>query len=292
MTRQERLDVGEKIFVGVFVGSVVIEVLLTSFAVTFSSGWNTLVPWTILLLGGVFVGFLLYLANWLYSGDLTAWKTSLGWAAFQVTLSVAAIVAFLAGHGYAHYVAYVGLPVIWLAIIKAVTYAAFAGFLALPQPVRDFLGLRRGEATAHEPTHVHTEVAPVVEQPVTGPLPLTADQFAAFGTLATWMQAAAVLLIVAGLLRFYVGLLNIEADIDFKKWLPGLPAVIEGIAACLFGIYLLTPTSAMKLVPSSDVNGLLRTFNGLKSLYCFQVVLIAVAAVAVILGIAMSLGYI
>src|ERR1700720_1851575 len=126
MTRQERLDVGEKIFVGAFVGSIVIEVLLTLFAVTLNPAWNTSLPWTILVLGAVFVGFLCYLANWLYSGNRTAWTTALGFAAFQIVLAVAVIVAMLADPRFARYL---GMPLIWLAIIKAVTYAAFAGFL-------------------------------------------------------------------------------------------------------------------------------------------------------------------
>src|SRR5947209_5363912 len=97
MTRQERLDVGEKIFVGAFVGSVVIEVLLTLFAVSLIVGHNA--AWAVLttvLLGAVFVGFLMFLANWLYSGDRTAWKTAVGWGGFQVALSLFVIAAFLA----------------------------------------------------------------------------------------------------------------------------------------------------------------------------------------------------
>src|SRR5260370_482456 len=265
MTRQERLDVGEKIFIGVFVGSIVIEVLLTLFAITLNPAWNTLLPWTIVVLGAVFVAFLLVLANWLYSGDRTAWTTALGFAGFQIVLAAGVIVGILTSHSFA---AYLGTSLIWLAIAKAVTYAAFAGFLALPKAVHDFLGLRRGETIPDDPPAVVEAPPPPVEVPTAPvPLPLTDDQAAAFGSLSTWMQVAGGLLIVAGLLRFYVGLANIEPVLEVKKWLPGLPAVLEGLAATLFGIYLFSPAAVVKRVHNRDMSHLLKAFKNLLHLY-------------------------
>jgi hypothetical protein len=273
MTRQERLDIGQKIFVAAFVGSVVIEVLLTLFAISVTFTWTTV------LLGAVFVGFLLYLANWLYSsGNLTAWKTAVAWGVFQVLLSIAVIVAFLASHNHPGFAKYIGMPVIWLAIIKAVTYAAFAGFLALPQPVHDFLGLRRGETP---PAEVET-----AEVPLSGvTVPLTDAEAAAFGSLTGWMQWAGGLLIAAGVLRFFVGLQNIEPVANLWFWLPGLPYAIEGVAVAILGVFLLMPAAALALFKSRDMNHLMNALKSLQALYFAQTILVAVSAVAVVIGI-------
>jgi hypothetical protein len=281
MTRQERLDIGEKIFVGVFVGSVVIEVLLTLLAITLNPAWNTLLPWTIVVLGAVFVAFLLYLANWLYSGNRTAWTAALGFAGFQIALAAGVIVAMLTSHRFA---AYLGESLIWLAVAKAVAYAAFAGFLSLPKAIHDFLGLRRGETIPDE-TPAVVEAPPVEVPAGPMPLPLVDDQVARFGSLSTWMQLAGGLLIAAGLLRFYVGLASIEPALAFRKWLPGLPAVLEGIAATLFGIYLFLPAAVVKRVQNRDMSDLLKAFKNLQQLYSIQLIVLAVAVVAVALGI-------
>src|SRR5437588_4830676 len=95
MTRQERLDVGEKIFVGAFIGAVVLETLLTIFAVSFTP--SLYAGLTTVLFGAAFVGVLLFLANWLYSGDLTAWKSAVGFGGFQLVLSVGVLIVFLVG---------------------------------------------------------------------------------------------------------------------------------------------------------------------------------------------------
>jgi hypothetical protein len=276
MTRQERLDVGEKIFVGAFVGSIVIEVLLTLFALSLIVGHSSSsAVLTTVLLGAVFVGFMLFLANWLYSGDLTAWKTAVGWGGFQIVLAVAVIIAFLAASNHPAFVAYLGLPELSLAVIKAVTYAVFVAALALAPPVRDFLGLRRGE-------HVPEETA-AVEVPASGvTVPLTDAQSAAFASLANWITAAGGVLIVAGVLRLGAAVY----DTNPKNIWPGVPSALEGVVAAALGALLIFPAQALKLFQSRDMNHLMNALKSLRSLYFKQLILLAVAAVAVVLGIA------
>ena len=279
MTRQERLDIGEKIFIGAFVGSIVIEVLLTVFAVTFNPAWDTLLPWTILVLGAVFVAFLLYLANWLYTGNRTAWTTALAFAAFQIVLASGVIVGMLTNHNFA---AYLGASLIWLAIIKAVAYAAFAGFLALPKSVHDFLGLRRGETIVEDTPPAATLTAAEVVTP-SPTVPLTDDQAAAFGSLSKWMQTAAGLLIVAGVLRVSVGVINFHLVSDWMLW---LPLLLQGIAAIVLGVVLFAPATALKLVQGRVTDRLMDAFKRLQALYFLQLILLGVVIAAVVIGIA------
>jgi hypothetical protein len=275
MTRQERLDVGEKIFVGAFVGSIVIEVLLTLFALSLIVGHgSSSAVLTTVVLGVVFVGFMLFLANWLYSGDLTAWKTAVGWGGFQIVLSVAVIVAFLAASNHPGFADYLGIPNIWLAVIKAVTYALFVASLALAPPVRDFLGLRRGE---HVPEEAAAEVPP---SGVT--VPLTDAQAAAFASLANWITTAGGVLIVAGLVRLGAAVY----DTNPRNIWPGVPSALEGVVAAALGALLLFPAQALKLFQSRDMNHLMNALKSLQSLYFKQLILLAVAAVAVVIGIA------
>jgi hypothetical protein len=276
MTRQERLDVGEKIFVGAFVGSIVTEVLLTLFALSLLVGHSSSsAVLTTVLLGVVFVGFMLFLANWLYSGDLTAWKTAVGWGGFQIVLSVAVIVAFLAASSHPGFADYLGIPNIYLAIIKAVTYALFVASLALAPPVRDFLGLRRGE-------HVPEDTA-AVEVPASGvTVPLTDAQAAAFASLSNWITTAGGVLIVAGIVRLGAGIYATDAR---NIW-PGVPSVIEGVVAAVLGALLIFPAQALKLFQSRDMNHLMNALKSLQSFYFKQLILLAVAAVAVVIGIA------
>ncbi len=103
------------------------------------------------------------------------------------------------------------------------------------------------------------------------------------------MQVAAGLLIAAGLLRLLVGLFSIEPVFAVTKWLPGVPAVIEGIAAVLLGIYLFTPAAAVKRVQSRDTNLLMRAFATIQQLYSIQLIVIAAAVIAVLIGIATTI---
>jgi hypothetical protein len=275
MTRQERLDVGEKLFVGAFVGSIVIEVLLTLFALSLIVGHgSSSAVLTTVLLGVVFVGFMLFLANWLYSGDLTAWKTAVGWGGFQIVLAVAVIVAFLAASNHPGFADYLGIPNIWLAVIKAVTYALFVASLALAPPVRDFLGLRRGE-------HVPEEAAAAGVPPSGVTVPLTDAQAAAFASLANWITAAGGVLIVAGLVRLGAAV----ADTNPKNIWPGVPSALEGVVAAALGALLMFPAQALKLFQSRDMNHLMNALKSLHALYFKQLILLAVAAVAVVIGI-------
>jgi hypothetical protein len=276
MTRQERLDVGEKIFVGAFVGSIVIEVLLTLFALTLIVGHgSSSAVLTTVLLGVVFVGFMLFLANWLYSGDLIAWKTAVGWGGFQIILAVAVIIAFAAASNHPGFADYLGIPNVWLAVIKAVTYVLFVASLALAPPVRDFLGLRRGE-------HVAEEEVPAAEVPTSGVVvPLTDAQAAAFASLGNWIATAGGVLIVAGILRLGASFY----DTNPKNIWPAVPSAVEGAVAVALGALLLFPAQALKLFQSRDLSHLMNALKSLQSLYFKQLILLAVAAVAVVLGI-------
>jgi hypothetical protein len=285
MTRQERLDIGEKMFVGAFVTSVVIETLVTLFALTLIAKHHMSSPLvTTTLLGIVFVGCLLFLANWLYSGDLTAWKAAVGWGAFQLVLSVAVIIVFVVatarsgpgdtGSSGPTFPDYLGLPNLWLAVIKAVVYAAFVGALAWAPPVRDFLGLRRGEQIAEETA--------AVEVPMSGvAVPLTDEQAGAFASLSNWVAAAGWVLLVAGVLRLIAGF----QEMGPKSVMPGIPGVLEGAVAVILGLLFFAPASALKLFQSRDMNHLLNVFKGFQSLYFKQLILLVVAVAAAALGI-------
>ena len=281
MTRQERVDLGEKIFIGAIVGSIVIEVLLTVFAITLNPAWNTPLPWTISLLGAVFVVFLLYLANWLYTGNLTAWKMALGFAALQIVLAGGVLYGMQTSAAFA---AYLGAPLFWLALILLVAFVLFAICLGVPRPVHDFLSARRGETIAEDMPPAPAPAAEVVTpSPV---LPLTDDQAAAFGSLGTWMQTAGCLLIVAGVLRFFVGLINIPLVFDWKQWLPGVPSLLQGIAAIVLGVSVFAPAAALKVVEGRVTERLMDAFKRLHSLYFLQLIVLAIAVAGVVVGIA------
>jgi hypothetical protein len=281
MTRQERVDLGEKIFIGAIVGSIVIEVLLTVFAITLNPSWNTPLPWLISVLGAVSVVFLLYLANWLYSGNLTAWKTALGFAALQIVLAGGVLYGMSSSPSFA---AYLGAPLFWLALILLIAYIVFAICLGLPRPVHEFLSARRGETIPEDTAPAPAPAAEVITpSPV---LPLTDDQAEAFGSLGTWMQTAGCLLIVAGVLRFFVGLTNIPLVLDWKQSLPGLPSLLQGIVAIVLGIIVFAPAAALKVVQGRVTERLLDAFKRLRSLYFLQLILLAIAVAGVVVGIA------
>ena len=257
MTRQERLDIGEKIFVGVFVGSIVIEVLLTLFAITLNPAWNTLLPWTILCSASCSSASSCYLANWLYSGNRTAWNAALGFAAFQIVLAVAVIVAMLANHRFA---AYLGTPLIWLAIIKAVTYAAFAGFLSLPTTrattssacaaakrlpkTRGGQGAPRRRSATRSPNSRPTTPSHVdpADRRSGGGVRLAGDVDAGRRRSADRGRVCC---------GCWSACTTSSRFSTSQKWLPGVPAVIEGFAAVLLGIYLFTPAAAVKRVQAA-----------------------------------------
>src|SRR5262245_7664446 len=181
MNREAFLDKGERVFVATVGLVLAVEVLCTIV------GTGTQFAWPRLILG-VFGGvFILYLAQRLYGGDPTIERIALGWAAFQIVLALASLVVGPDPRtGGLRFLQDTGVPWRSLALLKLIAYAAFAASLYLRSSPRAFLAAKRGDQVDHylPPT--------VVDD--TSPLSLTPAQSQVFGSLSSWMIAAAVVL--------------------------------------------------------------------------------------------------
>src|SRR5439155_17352944 len=143
--------------------------------------------WTSLVLGTVACVGILYLGNWLYTGDKTALLVMRVWVAVELTLVLIAVV-LLGGEGPGPAVArHLGVNVWWEGLLKIAAYAGFAAAIFCPGVVLDFLGAQRGEgpgATATAPETAETG-APAGE-----PVELNAEQTNALTGLSAAMKMA------------------------------------------------------------------------------------------------------
>ena len=236
MNRETFLDKGERVFVGTVALVLAAEVFCTIV------GTGTQFAWPRLILG-VFGGvFILYLAQRLYGGDRAIEKLALVWAGIQLVLMLASLIVGPAERtGALRIVQDVGLPWRSLALLKFVAYAAFAAGLIVRSSPRAFLAHKRGEEVAHflPPT--------VVDD--TSPLAWTADQAKLLGSLASWMKAAAGVLMLVGI---YLILNAIPPSLTISR--RGTVALFEGFLTLGLGALLFAPALAFGGAGDAAVN--------------------------------------
>jgi hypothetical protein len=193
-----RIDLGQRLFLlGVF-GIVVAEAVTTVVNV---GQWF---DWTSCLLGIVATLAILYLGNWLYTGDKTAYLATTAWVILFAGLSLAALLFRFqfesSGAAMGDAVSrHLGVNVAWQGILKLATYVLFAVVL-FSGPTREWLATRRGE-----PVLSATNAA----TPLTGePVELAAEHTTALTACASAMNTASAVLIGVGLIEILAALLS------------------------------------------------------------------------------------
>jgi hypothetical protein len=236
MNREAFLDKGERVFVATVGLVLAVEVLCTIV------GTGTQFAWPRLILG-VFGGvFILFLAQRLYGGDHAIERIALAWAAFQIVLALASLVVGPDPRtGGLRFLQDTGVPWRSLALLKLIAYAAFAASLYLRSSPRAFLAAKRGDQVDHylPPT--------VVDD--TSPLSLTPAQSQVFGSLSSWMIAAAVVLMLVGV---YTILYAIPTTLNIAAGKP--LSLLEGILIFGLGALLLAPALALGGSGEAGVN--------------------------------------
>jgi len=265
MNREAFLDKGERVFVATVGLVLAVEVLCTIV------GTGTQFAWPRLILG-VFGGvFILYLAQRLYGGDPAIERIALGWAAFQIVLALASLVVGPDPRtGGLRFLQDTGVPWRSLALLKLIAYAAFAASLYLRSSPRAFLAAKRGDQVDHylPPT--------VVDD--TSPLSLTPAQSQVFGSLSSWMIAAAVVLMLVGV---YTILYAIPTTLNITAGKP--LSLLEGILIFGLGALLLAPGLALGGSGDGGVNTVGRLQAALRHLTLWHF-----AAGAVSLGLVVT----
>lgn len=262
MNRETFLDKGERVFVGTVAFVLAAEVLCTIV------GTGTQFAWPRLLLGVFSSVFILFLAQRLYGGDRAIEKIALAWAGIQIVLLVASLAVGPAPSDRApNFLQNLGMPWRGLATLKLAAYVAFATGLLMRSSPRAFLAAKRGD-------HVEHFLPPTVVDD-SSPIAWTADQAQVFGNLASWMQAAAAVLILVGI-YLILNAIPPSLMISPRKAL----ALCEGFLTLGLGILLFAPAFALGGSGDAAVNSTGRLEAALQRLTLWHF-----AAVAVALGL-------
>ncbi|GEM_PF-4723544 len=252
MNRETFLDKGERVFVATVASVLGVEVLCTVV------GTGTQFAWPRLILGVFSSVFILYLAQGLYGGKRGIEQIALAWAGFQLVLAVACLaVGPAARDGALRFVQDLGIPWRSLAVLKLIAYASFAAGMYVRSSSRAFLAAKRGDQVDHylPPTVVDDS----------SPLTWTADQAKLFGSLATWMQMAAGVLILVGI---YLILHGIPPSLNITR--RHAIALIEGFLTLGLGAVLLAPAQALGGTGTEAVNTVGRLLAALQRLTCWH----------------------
>lgn len=229
--QQQPTDLGQRLFLtGVF---AVMVVELVDIFVNIGSTFE----WTAFVLNLFSALFILYLGNWMYSGNKNALAVARGWVGLMAAVAAVGLAFRWLGLMHPDVSGHLGITAIWLGILKLAVYGTFAGWL-FSGSVLDFLASQRGETTA-------TAAATTEHPPATGaPVELAADHVTALDGLAGTMKMASVILVAVGLLDMACGLSVVARggleNFDFTKIGP-LLNLVEGLAVVLLGVLLLPP---------------------------------------------------
>jgi hypothetical protein len=265
MDKSLRIDVGERYLVlGVFttlVTETVYQVLTAGMFFTWSS----------LIFGVVSVLAIIFLAHWLYTGSLQARKVAIAWVSFQILWVVVGLALLLSGPGRQHTVWLMGVNVVWLACIKLAAYGLFGSLLCWSDSLNAFLGYKRGE-----------EIPERVQAEIKGePMELPAAHEQAIDNLAGTMQAAALTLIVVGLLQMLVTVRDPQPS-DLARNL----GLARGLVMLGLGAILFLPLGALRALlddPERNTGYLMRALGSLTAMSLLQA-LLGLALGAVIVG--------
>jgi hypothetical protein len=278
MEREERLEIGEKIFVSSTMAALVTE------AGVGLVGNGLHLTWPGVLFSVISFAVLAGLASQVYRGNRTARQVMLGWVGLQLLLSAGALVILGLSGLPVPELSYVALPTSWLALIKLVVYVGLGAALLRSRDVLTFLAHKRGEEHVHGPT-----AADLLPEPTGVTVPLSEAQEGSLGALALLVQAASLVLLVAGVFRILLGVKEINAALNASKVVEaavaaGALTLAEGVLTALIGLFLLAPAGAAQLLRSegTDTAYVANAADSFKSFFDKQIVLsLALAAVLV-----------
>jgi hypothetical protein len=198
-------DLGHRFFLlGIF-AILVAEVVVTLVNV---GQWF---QWSSCLLGIVAGLGILYLGNWLYTGDKGALKVTQFWVLLQLALVLIAVIITVTGAPPDSTIpGHLGINAMWQAYLKLAVYLGFAYLLFVPGATLDFFASQRGETLTKAPL-VATEQTAAAGAPVD----LAPEHVKALDGLFGAMKMASGILVTVGVLQILTGLLAA------REYLPG-----------------------------------------------------------------------
>jgi hypothetical protein len=280
-------ELGQRLFLlGVFV-ILLVEVVCT---VANVGQWFT---WSSCLLGIIASIGILYLGNWLYTGNTTALLVTRIWVVVQLALIIVGLAILLFdSSGESTFPRHVGVNATWMGLLKLVVYLGFAFLLFVPGYTLDFFSAQRGETRAPAITTASTPAAPIGE-----PADLATEHTRALEGLVAAMKVVGGVLLAVGALDILTGLLmlgqrpatsvvEVEAvGTASRTDLAGILSIVEGIALALWGAALSAPTKATQaLLTASPRNmgfviNLFTSFLGTFKAYLLILVVLALVVI-------------
>jgi hypothetical protein len=234
-------DLGQRFFLlGIF-GVLVAEVLIT--LVNYGQWFE----WTSCVLGIIACVGILYLGNWLYTGNTTALMVTRGWVVLRLMLVLVGVLAATSSTTSESPLArQLGINVMWEGYLLLAVYLGMAALLFLPGVTLDFFGAQRGE---HATTTPLTGAAMTNSEAATAsaPVELTAEHTKALDGLGGALKLASGAFLTIGVFEVVTSLLSVSKT-PAAAWL----GVLEGAALAALGAALLTPTKAVQSLLSAS----------------------------------------
>jgi hypothetical protein len=224
-------DLGQRFFLLAVFAILLVETVTT---VTNVGQWF---EWSSCLLGIVSGVGILYLGNWLYTGDKTALTVTRIWAVLQLALVLAAIgIAVSGSPPDSPFPRQVGVNALWEGILKLIVYLGLAGLLFLPSPTLDFFSAQRGETPASAAASAKAETVAAGS-----PVELAPEHTKALEGLSGTMKAVSGLLLTVGVVDLLIGLLAVDNAPPVR-----VLGIVEGLALAALGAVLVAPTKALQ----------------------------------------------
>jgi hypothetical protein len=267
MDKPARVEIGERLYVTGFMVAFWSELVLTIVRNGLHFSWASVV------IGTITIPVLLYLANWLYSGNRTAQLTTLVVIAVQVLLALLGLKLVPA---LASLNEQIGPYCATIGILRLFVYGGLAAMLYSPR-VRDFLNHQRGGETAAEQEPVEIQITPTGTA-----VALTDEQLENVGSVGSLVQIAAFVTIVGGLLQ-------LVSAIDGGA--RGILQAIQGVILLALGVFLLSPAKGLRMLgtPGADTAYLSHSLATLTAFFKRQLLLVVILAVVLIAGIVLSM---
>jgi hypothetical protein len=267
MDRLERIEIGKKLYVTAFMVVLWADMVLT----IVRNGLHFAVGSVVI--GILAIPVLLYLANWLHSGNRTARTATLGFIAVQLLLAILGLKLLPALNTLNEQV---GPYCATIAVIRLLLYGGWGAMLLYSPRVQEFLAHQRGEAQEPEKTKEDLTITPTGTA-----VPLSAEQLEGIGALGSLIQIAAFVAIVAGLLQL------VSAS---KGGMTGLFQAIEGAVMLVLGVFLLSPATGLRKLgmPGADMAYLTNALGALAMFFKRQLVLALIVALILIAGIVVA----
>jgi hypothetical protein len=266
----QRIDLGQRFFLLSIFAVLVVEALATVVNMGHAFAWSSTI------LGIVSTLAILYLGNWLWTGDRTALTVTRIWALLQLALVVVLMVILLGDvHTGSSLPRNLNISTAWEGWLKLAAYIGLVVALFVPGVVLDFIASHRGEPTAPVAANAADKILPTGE-----PVNLAVEHVNALEGLSRAMKTVTGVLIVVGVFEVLAGLLT-YGKTPIGSWL----SVAEGVALVVLGALLLAPLHGLQSLLSAAprntghvltfLTQLSMTFTG------YVVVFLALAAVVV-----------